>query len=139
MRSGRRVRSHVFASENRRKSRDVEDAPVGGHRHGYRPRPTRADPEGAPYGEPCGTPLSEHDARLLTESGFTAGPTEATDARVDRGIRMADLVAGSLSIAEARSASASRPLASATYRERSACGHSIPAVTACRSGSIHRR
>jgi hypothetical protein len=50
---------------------------------------------------PARPALSEHDERVLTEAGFTASPTAATAARVDRDIRMAGLVATSLSIADA--------------------------------------
>ncbi|EHK80550.1 hypothetical protein QR64_01440 [Rhodococcus sp. Chr-9] len=50
---------------------------------------------------PAGPALSEHDARVLTDAGFTASPAAATAARVDRDIRMANLVATSLSIADA--------------------------------------
>ena len=50
---------------------------------------------------PAGPALSEHDARVLTEAGFTASPPAATAARIDRDVRMANLVATSLSIADA--------------------------------------
>ncbi|WP_037192100.1 hypothetical protein [Rhodococcus rhodochrous] len=50
---------------------------------------------------PAGPALSEHDARVLTDAGFTASPAAATAARVDRDVRMANLAATSLSIADA--------------------------------------
>ncbi|MEE2058013.1 hypothetical protein [Rhodococcus artemisiae] len=45
--------------------------------------------------------LSEHDAQVLADPGFTADPAAAASARVDRDIRMANLVATSLSVADA--------------------------------------
>src|SRR6476661_9761244 len=50
---------------------------------------------------PAAPPLSDHDAALLTEAGFVDDPAAATAARVDRDIRMQELVRGSLSIAQA--------------------------------------
>ena len=49
----------------------------------------------------AGPALSEHDATLLTEAGFVTDPAAATAARVDRDIRMQDLVQSSLSVADA--------------------------------------
>lgn len=45
--------------------------------------------------------LSEHDARVLEEAGFVADPAAAAMARLDRDIRMANLVRSSLSVDEA--------------------------------------
>lgn len=45
--------------------------------------------------------LSAHDARILDEAGFVADPVAAASARVDRDIRMQNLVHTSLSIPEA--------------------------------------
>lgn len=50
---------------------------------------------------PAAPALSEHDAGLFAEAGFVADPAAATAARVDRDIRMQELVHSSLSIAEA--------------------------------------
>ncbi|MFC9553865.1 hypothetical protein ACFTWF_23745 [Rhodococcus sp. NPDC056960] len=50
---------------------------------------------------PAAPALSEHDAALLDDAGFVDDPAAATAARVDRDIRMQELVHGSLSIAEA--------------------------------------
>lgn len=46
----------------------------------------------------AGPTLSDHDAQLLTKAGFVTDPAAATAARVDRDIRMQDLVRNSLSI-----------------------------------------
>lgn len=51
--------------------------------------------------DPAVLALSEHDDALLTESGFVTEPAAATAARVDRDIRMQNLVQGSLSVTEA--------------------------------------
>lgn len=51
--------------------------------------------------DPAGLALSEHDAALLAESGFVTDPVAATAARVDRDIRMQDLVHSSLSVTDA--------------------------------------
>lgn len=45
-----------------------------------------------------GPTLSDHDAQLLTDAGFVTDPASATAARVDRDIRMQDLIRNSLSI-----------------------------------------
>lgn len=45
--------------------------------------------------------LSAHDAQILDEAGFAADPLAAASARVDRDIRMQNLVQTSLSIPEA--------------------------------------
>ncbi|PQP17276.1 hypothetical protein C5613_34740 [Rhodococcus opacus] len=50
---------------------------------------------------PAAPPLSDHDAALLDQAGFVDDPAAATTARVDRDIRMQELVRHSLSIAEA--------------------------------------
>lgn len=49
----------------------------------------------------AGPALSEHDAALLEEAGFVTDPAAATAARVDRDIRMQDLVRSCLSVADA--------------------------------------
>ncbi|MGF7123314.1 hypothetical protein AB4Z09_20635 [Rhodococcus sp. TAF43] len=49
----------------------------------------------------AGPALSEHDATLLAEAGFVTDPAAATAARVDRDIRMQDLVHSSLSVDDA--------------------------------------
>jgi hypothetical protein len=51
--------------------------------------------------DPAGLALSEHDDALLTDAGFVTDPAAATAARVDRDIRMQDLVHRSLSVADA--------------------------------------
>lgn len=51
--------------------------------------------------DPAGLALSEHDAALLAESGFTTDPAAAIAARLDRDIRMQDLVQRSLSVTDA--------------------------------------
>lgn len=48
-----------------------------------------------------GPALSEHDAALLDEAGFTVDPAAATAARLDLHIRMQDLVQRSLSVPDA--------------------------------------
>ncbi|MDH6679496.1 hypothetical protein M2284_003718 [Rhodococcus sp. LBL1] len=45
--------------------------------------------------------LSEHDARILEEAGLVSDPAAATAARLDRDIRMVELVRSSLSIDDA--------------------------------------
>ena len=45
--------------------------------------------------------LSEHDARILDDAGFTGDRTAATTARLDRDIRMATLVHNSKTIDDA--------------------------------------
>ena len=45
--------------------------------------------------------LSEHDAQVLEDAGFSADPATAAAARVDRDIRMAKLVTTSLSVTDA--------------------------------------
>ncbi|WP_246098156.1 hypothetical protein [Rhodococcus spelaei] len=50
---------------------------------------------------PSSPALSEHDAQLLADAGFESDPTSATAARVDRDVRMPNLVQNSLSIADA--------------------------------------
>lgn len=47
---------------------------------------------------PVGPTLSDHDADLLAKAGFVAAPAAAAAARVDRDIRMQELVRNSLSI-----------------------------------------
>ncbi|WP_087587921.1 hypothetical protein [Prescottella equi] len=49
----------------------------------------------------AGPALSEHDAGLLEAAGFITDPAAAAAARVDRDIRMQDLVHSSLSVTEA--------------------------------------
>ena len=51
--------------------------------------------------DPAAPALSEHDAELLTGAGFVTDPAAATAARVDRDIRMQDLVRSCLSVADA--------------------------------------
>lgn len=52
--------------------------------------------------EPSTAPaLSAHDAALLEDAGFVTDPAAATAARVDRDIRMQDLVRSCLSVADA--------------------------------------
>ncbi|MEU2005567.1 hypothetical protein ACH47B_25400 [Rhodococcus sp. NPDC019627] len=50
---------------------------------------------------PAAPPLSDHDAALLDQAGFVDDPAAATAARVNRDIRMQELVRSSLSITEA--------------------------------------
>lgn len=50
---------------------------------------------------PAEPALSEHDAAVLREAGFVTDPTAATAARLDRHIRMQNLVQDSLSVAQA--------------------------------------
>ncbi|MGW6374814.1 hypothetical protein ACWFRB_01960 [Rhodococcus sp. NPDC055112] len=50
---------------------------------------------------PTNPVLSRHDAELLSDAGFVTDPAAATAARVDRDIRMQDLVHSSLSVADA--------------------------------------
>ncbi|MGW0044359.1 hypothetical protein [Rhodococcus sp. NPDC003348] len=67
-----------------------------------------------------GTPaLSEHDAQVLADAGFTADPATATAARVDRDIRMLKLVGTSLSITDAAARLGVTP---ARVRQRIATG-----------------
>lgn len=49
----------------------------------------------------AGPTLSEHDASLLADAGFATDPAAATAARMDRDIRMQDLVRSSLPVADA--------------------------------------
>ncbi|MFF0818318.1 hypothetical protein ACFYVR_24675 [Rhodococcus sp. NPDC003318] len=56
---------------------------------------------GLHYQNAAGPALSEHDAQVLADAGFAADSAAAASARVDRDLRMANLVATSLSIAEA--------------------------------------
>lgn len=51
--------------------------------------------------DPPGLALSEHDAALLDKSGFVADPAAATAARLDREIKMQDLIHRSLSVTDA--------------------------------------
>ncbi|WP_433613349.1 hypothetical protein [Prescottella agglutinans] len=51
--------------------------------------------------DPAAPALSEHDAALLAEAGFVTDPAAAAAARVDRDIRMQDLVHSSLSVTDA--------------------------------------
>jgi hypothetical protein len=51
--------------------------------------------------DPAAPALSEHDAALLAEAGFVTDPAAATAARVDRDIRMQDLLRSCLSVADA--------------------------------------
>ncbi|SDC55772.1 hypothetical protein [Rhodococcus tukisamuensis] len=69
--------------------------------------------------DPAVLALSEHDAALLTESGFVTEPAAATAARVDRDIRMQDLVQGSLSVT---AAAARLGVTIARIRQRLAAG-----------------
>ncbi|WP_186626585.1 hypothetical protein [Rhodococcus sp. BP22] len=50
---------------------------------------------------PAELALSEHDAALLDKSGFVADPAAAAAARLDRGIRMQELIHRSLSVIDA--------------------------------------
>ncbi|MGC5163189.1 hypothetical protein ACLQ3J_10760 [Rhodococcus sp. DT1] len=49
----------------------------------------------------AGPALSDHDATLLAEAGLVTDPAAAMAARVDRDIRLQDLVQSSLSVADA--------------------------------------
>ncbi len=63
--------------------------------------------------------LSEHDARILEEAGFVGDPAAATAARLDRDLRMAELVRSSLSIDDAADRLGVTP---ARVRQRLAAG-----------------
>lgn len=69
--------------------------------------------------KPVAPELSEHDAHVLEEVGFIGHPAAATAARLDRDIRMAELVRGSLSIDDAADRLGVTP---ARIRQRLAAG-----------------
>lgn len=69
--------------------------------------------------DPAVLALSEHDDALLTEFGFVIEPAAATAARVDRDIRMQDLVQSSLSVTDA---AARLGVSTARIRQRVADG-----------------
>lgn len=56
---------------------------------------------GLAVSDPAQPALSEHDAALLAEAGFVTDPAAAASARVDRSVRMQNLVQGALTVADA--------------------------------------